>query len=132
MLEKTVKLWYTIFDTNGQFVAEFASISDAAEKTQVSERSIRKVVYGERKTGGGFMWRRCDRNSEMLSITPVEYAKNTGVAKRVLQFGEDGEWIAEHSSIGQAAKQTGVSERGISDVLAGVQKTAGGYIWKYG
>lgn len=118
------------FNADGQFVAEFSSIPEAAEKSQVSERAIRKAVYGERKTGGGFIWHRCDRNSEIVSIAPVEYSKNAGVAKKILQFSEDGELIAEHSSIGQAVKQTGVGARGISDVLAGIQKTAGGYIWK--
>lgn len=89
------------------------------------------MIYGERKTGGGFVWCRCDRKSEIESMAPVKYAENTGVAKRILQFSEDGKLIAEHSSIGQAAKQTGVVARGISDALAGVQKTAGGYIWMY-
>lgn len=119
------------FDVKGQFVAEHASFAEAAEKSQVSERAIRKVVYGERKTGGGFIWLRCHRDSEITDVAPVEYAENTGVAKKILQLNKDGEFIAEYRSIGQAVKQTGVSSRGISDVLAGVQKTAGGYVWVY-
>lgn len=119
------------YSINGQFVEEYSSFAEAAEKSEVSERAIRKVVYGERKTGGGFIWQRCHRDSEIKDIAPVEYAENTGVAKKVLQLDEDGNLIAEYESIGQAVKRTGISYRGISDVLAGVQKTAGGYVWLY-
>lgn len=119
------------FTTDGQFVAEYSSVKEASEKCDVSEKSIRKVLYGERKTGGGFVWKRCLRESKIENIAPIEYAENTGLAKKVLQLSEDGKLIAEYSSIGQAVTQTGVSARGISDVLSGSQKTAGGYVWKY-
>lgn len=119
------------YSVNGQFIEEYSSFAEAAQKSEVSERAIKKVVYGERKTGGGYIWQRCHRDSEITNTAPVEYAENTGVAKKVLQLNEDGSLIAEYESIGQAVKQTGVSSRGISDVLAGVQKTAGGYIWLY-
>lgn len=120
------------FDTDGKFVAEYSTLMDAAQKSNISERSIRKAIYGERKTGGGFMWQRCSRESEIESIAPVQYAENTGLAKKVLQLKENGELIAEYASIGQAEKQTGIGARGISAVLSGNQKTAGGYIWRYG
>ena len=119
------------FDTDGKFVAEYSTLMDAAQKSNISERSIRKAIYGERKTGGGFMWQRCPRESEIESIAPVQYAENTGLAKKVLQLKENGELIAEYASIGQAEKQTGIGARGISAVLSGNQKTAGGYIWRY-
>lgn len=64
-------------------------------------------------------------------MKPVKQRENTGLAKRIVQTSKDGALVAEYASIGQAAKESGVNRRSISDVLSGVQKTAGGYIWKY-
>lgn len=119
------------FDADGKFIAEHESIQRAAIASGVSEKSIYNTVYGTRKTGGGYIWRECSRGSEVADVVPTKSLENTGLAKRILQFSKDGSFIAEHLSIGQAAKTIGVNRRSISDVLSGAQKTAGGYIWKY-
>ncbi len=41
-----------------EFLAEFKSIAEASEVTGVRAKSISKVVCGERKTTGGFMWQK--------------------------------------------------------------------------
>lgn len=51
--------------------------------------------------------------------------------KAVLQFDIDGNLIAEYSSVLEAGEICGIWKGGISTVLKGKQKTAGGYIWKY-
>ncbi len=119
------------FDANGKFIAEYDSLQQAITASGVSEKSILNTVYGARKTGGGYIWRRCQRDSEVINAAPTKQLGNTGLAKKVLQFNKDGEFISEHASIGQAAKVTGVNRRSISDALSGVQKTAGGYVWRY-
>lgn len=71
------------FDLDGKFVAEYPSVIVASEKCDVSERAIRKVLYNERKTGGGFMWQRCPRESKIENIAPVQYAENAGFTKKL-------------------------------------------------
>ena len=39
--------------------------------------------------------------------------------------------MRSYSSIGGAANDVGINRKGISDVLKGKQKTAGGFIWEY-
>lgn len=119
------------YDLSGKYICEYDSFTDASEKSGVSEKSIRNVVYGARKSGGGYIWKRCPRDSETADIAPISQPSNTGRARRVLMIGSDGEVIREFASIGKAAKACGISSRGISDVLAGTQKTAGGYGWMY-
>lgn len=119
------------FDENGKFIVEHESLQQAVTASGVSEKSILNTVYGTRKTGGGYIWRRCQRDSEVIDVAPTKQLENTGLAKKVLQFSKDGEFISEHASIGQAAKTTGINRRSISDALSGVQKTAGGYVCKY-
>lgn len=46
----------------------------------------------------------------------------------VLQYTLDGQFVAEYSSINEAAKQTGVNQTIISYCC---RKSAGGYNWKY-
>lgn len=57
----------------------------------------------------------------------IEYSK----AKRVAQYTKDGVKIAEYRSIRIAADQTGIGRTAINNVVAGWNKTAGGYVWKY-
>lgn len=63
-------------------------------------------------------------------------AKNNGFKGRppkkpVLQYDINGNFIAEHPSVLEASKKCEIWRGGISTVLNGKQKTAGGFIWKY-
>lgn len=51
--------------------------------------------------------------------------------KPVLQFTKCGEYIAQHESIRAAAKESGVRDTKICDVLRGRAPSAGGFKWKY-
>lgn len=51
-----------------------------------------------------------------------------GVSKPVLQFDKKDQFIKEYPSISEAERQVGGDIKGM---LAGRQKTAAGYIWKY-
>lgn len=54
--------------------------------------------------------------------------KGEKVLKAVLQYSLEGELKAEHISIAEAQRTTGI--RNISDCVLGKRKTAGGFIWK--
>jgi DNA-binding phage protein len=49
----------------------------------------------------------------------------------VAQLSLEGEVINEFSSVAQAARDTGISKSGIAKTCRGLNKTAGGYTWKY-
>lgn len=119
------------YSIKGEFLLEYSSVSEAAQENSISEKVISNVIYGIRKTGGGFIWRRSQRDSDIEKIAPTVIAESMGVSKAVRQIGADGEIKASYPSIGQASKQTGINRRSISDALVGIQNTAGGYIWRY-
>lgn len=48
----------------------------------------------------------------------------------VLQYDLEDNFIAEYSSIAEAARQTNTTRYGIYNIFRGKQKTAGGYKWK--
>ena len=39
--------------------------------------------------------------------------------------------IARYESIAEAIRETGINSKSIRDAAKGVQKHAGGYVWKY-
>lgn len=54
-------------------------------------------------------------------------------SKPVLQFANDGTFISEYPSAGEAARMTGINLSTIASVCRGrkYNKSAGGFIWKY-
>lgn len=51
--------------------------------------------------------------------------------KKVSQYTIDGELISEYPSIAEASRSVGVYSSGISACLKGINRTCGGYVWKY-
>ena len=51
--------------------------------------------------------------------------------KPVIQYTLGGEFIAEHPSVLDAVRQTGIDHRSISRCCQGTYKSAGGYKWRY-
>ena len=132
--EKTVRLSPNVirqYDLDGHFIREFNSIREACSLTGVSEKSISKAIYRYRKSGGNYIWKRVPRGSTIENVEPIVQAENTGIGQAILQMDANDGIIAEYPSKRAAASATGINDRGISDALDGVQKTAGGFIWRY-
>lgn len=51
--------------------------------------------------------------------------------KAVFQYDKDGNFLNEYISVSEAGRVTGVKKSNIFQVVAGRNKTAGGFIWKY-
>ena len=45
------------YTKNGQFIAKYLSIKDAAEKNDIHQSKISLAVNGKRKSAGGFIWK---------------------------------------------------------------------------
>lgn len=65
-----------------------------------------------------------------------ESAKNNGFKGRppkkpVVQLDKNRNYIAEYDSVLEAGEKNNIWKGGISSVLHGKQKTAGGYIWEF-
>ncbi len=64
------------------------------------------------------------------NITP--YAKSSGLPRKIKQIDPVTlKVVAEYEKIKDGAEAVGVSDCAISNVLRGLKKAAGGYIWKY-
>lgn len=59
------------------------------------------------------------------------HSMNKNQMKPVLQFSQDGSFIAKHEGVSEAARNVGVLASHICCCLKGRRKTCGGYQWKY-
>lgn len=126
------------YSSSGKYLAEFSSIKNAALHSDISMTSIQKCLAGERKTAGGYIWKREEKESIPQKIDVEDNTikkpsiENTGLPKRVIQIDVvTGEVIRIHGSVGQAARSIGINSKGIHDAIKGKQKTAGGYLWQF-
>ena len=121
---------YRQYTSEGVFIADYKSSRLASEATGVSLGSISRAAHGERKTGGGFLWRVVPEESSKEQIEVDLTSKIGNHEKRPLvQKTLDGQVIAEYLSIAHASRASKISRRSLSCAVSGAQKTAGGYIW---
>lgn len=114
------------YTLDGVFVAEYDSISEAAERNNICDSGITKSCLGEYTQCGGYLWRYAsDVNYSHENIEPRINPK----AKKVLQLTMDGEFIAEYNSIEEAAEKVNGITCSISSCCHGNQNSHRGYKW---
>ena len=67
---------YRQYSTEGVYIADYKSSRAAHEATGVSIGSIARAAHGERRTGGGYVWRKvlADSPKESIEIDLVKSA----------------------------------------------------------
>lgn len=122
---------YRQYTKQGVYLAEFKSSREAHEATGVSVGSIVRAVHGERKTGGGFVWKKVLEECPKENIE-VDLRSKVGchLKKPMVQKTRDGEVVGEFRSIAHASRVLNISRRSLSCALSGAQKTAGGFVWE--
>ena len=121
------------YNSNGEFIQEYASIKEAAKKTGINSPDISTASNGKKPHAKGFIWiKSCDFTKELL-YSKVERLKKpirSGNPKEVLQIDSiTGEILNEFSSCTEVKKVLGIYN--VDTVARGKAKTAGGFIWKY-
>ena len=116
-----------VYSTEGVYIADYKSSRAAHEATGVSIGSIARAAHGERRTGGGYVWRKVLADSPKDSIEIDLISKIGNHDKRpLIQKNLDGEIVGEFLSIAHASRSLKISRRSLSCALSGAQKTAGG------
>lgn len=131
-MSRTIKAGhvYRQYTADGVFVADYNSSREGAEATGVSASSIARAAHGERRTGGGFLWRVVPKDTKKDMIQ-VDLTSKIGNHERrpLLQMTSDGRVVGEYLSIAHASRALNISRRSLSCALSGAQKTAGGFVW---
>lgn len=85
---------YRQYSTEGVYIADYKSSRAAHEATGVSIGSIARAAHGERRTGGGYVWRKVLADSPKDSIEIDLISKIGNHDKRpLIQKNLDGEIV---------------------------------------
>lgn len=131
-MSRTIEAGYVYrqYTKDGEVVADYKSSRDAFAATGVSIGSIARAAHGERKTGGGFLWRKVPEGAPNEKIQVDLTSKIGNHAKcPLIQMTLEGEVVAEYMSIAHASRTLKINRRSLSCAVNGSQKTAGGYVW---
>ena len=66
--EKVSKTEIRQYSKDGIYLNSYENVIEAAIKSSLSVGGIKKVIYRERKTAGGFIWKRCDKSEPRVNI----------------------------------------------------------------
>lgn len=71
-----------------------------------------------------------EQTKDKTQKAEVECTKKI-VGRAILQLTDDLTLVKRYDTIAQAVRETGINSKSIRDAAKGVQKHAGGYVWKY-
>ena len=114
------------YSLDGVLIKTWKQSREAAQNLHISQGNIIACCLGNRDKASNFMWRYAENESRYY-IEPYRDKRN----RKVEQFDKLGNHIRSYESIKEAALITGVAKTGITGVCKGINKTAGGYIWRY-
>lgn len=123
----------TQYDMNGNRIAMYPSIKDAAEQTGIRGPLIGSAVRGVYKSAKGFYWKK-GYGKEKIDLSDYAWGRGSMAitqSKKVIQYTLDGNYVHTFSSIKEAAEFIRVSSATLSSACRGKQKTCGGYKWRF-
>ena len=76
--------------------------------------------------------RKAEKEEKRAAAESKEQQEKKPVGRIVQQYDKDGNLIATYQTVTSAAEALNISTKVIRDAASGKQRTAGGYLWKYG
>jgi hypothetical protein len=148
------------FSLDGEFINEYPSVKEAAEKTGIVKQNISSNLTGKYKTAGGFLWRYKDpfltlqghlkksfempNHSEETKKKMSSSAKkgedhhmknkigiNNPRSKKIIQKSLEGDEIKVWNSMSDINRELGFTPSNICRCCQGSVKRIGGFRWEY-
>lgn len=130
------------FETYREKHKESMAKIDLSSKVKNSEKYQQAIR--EKRVGGNTHLHK-EKTNKKISESLKKYYQSIDISERnknrkvntlsmnraVNQYDKDGNFLNEYISISEAGRVTGIKKSNIDHVVAGRNKTAGGFIWKY-
>lgn len=94
------------YSKDGSFINEFYSLNEAERLTGINSRSIHRAMDNTSLSAGNYLW-------TSYKVNDIVYNKRQLLAKPILQFDKNGNFIKEWSSIKEASKALGIEDGNI-------------------
>jgi hypothetical protein len=95
------------------------------ESKKIQREKMLGLLVGEKNP----MWNK--KNIKLSELNKKQVGENNPRAKAVIQYDLSDNFIAEYKTAKLAEEKTGVIRSGICQACKGLNKTSGGFIWKY-
>ena len=120
------------YDLNGNFINSYLSVKEAGDKMKIYSSNITDCTHGIIRTAGGFIWTSglLPTEEQIKKANITLSSCNFERRKPCYQYDLNGLLIKKYESEAEATKQTKIHRSCISGCLKGINKTAGGFIWK--
>lgn len=123
------------YDLAGKFIAEYPSVSKAAQANGFNESAIRNVLAGFALVANEYQWCYVD-GTPLKSMPAYDRAANriANAKKRtraVAMFTLEGQLVRTYQSCVEAAQAVGVAVSGVRQCILGKYKHTAGYVFKY-
>lgn len=119
------------YSKDGDFIRSFLSVKDASEYIGCASDSVGNICRLKEGTLYGYIWRFADKNSDNPPEKLIIEKKINKRCRAVEQYSLNGEYITTFDSIKSAAETTNGSKTTIPLCCKGINKTSGGFIWKF-
>lgn len=124
-----IKQSYIIqYSKDGNKIAEYCSAKDASFITGVTISTIYDCCRGDKKSGGGYIWRRAN---DPLTKEHLEWCNSRKNAEKIVQYSLNNRVIKVWNSISEIQKDSNLSLYHIYLCLRGKIDLAEGCIWRY-
>lgn len=124
------------YSLNGKFIEKYDSISIAASEINIHRAAIETSII-RNGTCGGYVWKyeylgdEIEVDSKWTNTRYKKVKRNGSLARQVLQFDLDGNFVAEHPSVAIAASSVRLRKNSLSGCLNGKYLTSRNYKWIY-
>lgn len=116
------------YTVNGEFVAEFANVADAARSIGLSRTSISRVINKKAKTAKNYVYAYADTPISDIDFPGANYTPNNN-AIPIKQYTIAGRHVATYESKKVLCKILNIAERSLSRNLNGEIKATHDYVF---
>lgn len=119
------------YDTHGNLIKIWNSISDAARALNLSVGNIAKCCDETNNiylTIGGYIWKFF---GDELTKEYIDRCNKRRNSRHIVQYSLSNKLVYVYENITEAESKTGINRSNISACCNGRRKNAGGFIWRY-
>ncbi len=110
------------FDLQGNYIDDFKSLHEAAEKTGIDYRAISQVCLNKTAQAGGYYW----NYEKRFNFNPQKIRKTA-----VACYDDNGTFIKSYTSLTEAANDNNISPGTLCECIRGRHKHCAKLRWRY-